>query len=249
MTTPRRLVLIGARAAALILILGGLPACDNPKAKIKDLKSLVQVSYGAKKYKESAEIAKQGLDLALDEVGPKHADTLYFAQAISEGYIQVGDKTKALAALDREIELRAGAGQAESKLQSRRTFAIKFAEELGDRSTAARHAIAIARAIEMSKGKDPQPVYRPETKYPRDLYNQGVEGDVTVIYNLDATGAVTEAKVVKSTPREVFDDAAIDSFMSWRFTPMLDNGKPVPTSGHQYTLMFRLGGRNPASRN
>ncbi|MDX2141712.1 MAG: TonB family protein [Rhodospirillaceae bacterium] len=249
MTETRRYILNAGLAACVAPLGAVLTACDDPKAKIKDLKSLVQVNYGAKKFKESGANAQEGLKLALETVGPKHPDTLYFAQAVSEAYLQLGDKSKAMAALDREIELRLGAGQTESKLQSRRTYAIKFAEELGDRKVAARHALAIARAIEMGKGKDPQPVYRPETKYPRDLFAQGIEGDVTVTYSLDAEGAVTNAKVVKATPKDLFDDAAIDSFMSWRFTPMLENGKPVPTSGHQYTLMFRLGGRAPGARN
>jgi TonB family protein len=249
MIETRRYILNGGLAACIASLSALLTACDDPKAKIKDLKSLVQVNYGAKKFKESGANAQEGLKLALEVLGPKHPDTLYFAQAVSEAHLELGEKSKAIAALDREIELRLGAGQTEAKLQSRRTYAIKFAEELGDRKVAARHAVAIARAIEMSKNKDPQPVYRPETKYPRDLYSQGVEGDVTVIYSIDETGAVTQAKVIKATPKDVFDDAAVDSFMSWRFTPMLENGNPVPTSGHEYTLMFRLGGRAPGMRN
>jgi TonB family protein len=226
--------------AALVCVLL-LAACDNPKAKIKDLKSLVQVSYGSKNFTDSAKAASEGLKLSMESLGPKHPDTLYFAQGISEAYIKLNDKRNAASALAREVDLRLGAGQTEEKLQSRRTFAIKFAEESGDRTLAAKQALAISKAIGMKKGMDPQPVYRPETPYPPDLYRSGVEGDVTIAYTIDANGSVLEAKVVKATPKDTFDTVALASFMTWRFTPMLENGAPVKSSGHQFTLMFRTG--------
>lgn len=227
-------------AALCVALLAG---CDNPKNQIKDLKSLVQVEYGSKKFRESAKHASDGLKIALDNFGPKNPDALYFAQALSEAYTELNDRKNAVPALVREIDMRLGAGQTEQKLQPRRTLAIKFAEEIGDRATAAKQALAISKAIGMTKGMDPQPVYRPETKYPIDLYTKGTEGDVVIAYSIDANGAVLEAKVTSSKPKEVFDTAALASFMTWRFTPMLENGQPVKSSGHQFTLMFRLGKR------
>jgi TonB family protein len=236
---------IGAMLIAGVLGAGLLAGCDNPKSDVKELKSMVQVSYGAHKYKESAKAAADGLKIALANFGPKNPDTLYFAQALSEAYMKLGDKKNAATSLTREIDLRIGAGQSEEKLQMRRTMAIKFAEEVGDRTSAAKQAVAISKAISMKKGMDPQPVYRPENIYPPDLYTRGVEGDVTVSYALDTNGSVLDAKVVKATPKDVFDKAALNSFSNWRFTPMLSNGTPVKSDGHQFTLMFRLGKAKP----
>ena len=240
------------RRVATALLTGAalsLAACGSPEADIKDLKSLVQVTYGQKKFKESAGHAAKGLKLATGVLGPKHPDTLYFAQALTEAYVELNDKKGALGALNREIELRLGAGQGEPKVQARRTLAIKLAEETGDKATAVKHAVAISKSIAMDKDKDPQPVYRTETKYPVDLFNQGVEGDVTVSYSLDETGAVTSAKVIKSKPSQVFDRAALESFKAWRFTPVLENGQPIAITNREFTLMFRLGGRNLAPKN
>jgi TonB family protein len=217
---------------------------EDPKAEIKELKALVQVNYGAKKYKDGIANANAGLALAQKELGNKHPDTLYFAQALSEAYMELGDKKNAVAALNRELDLRSAAGQSEQKLQLRRTTAIKFAEEAGDKQSAARHALAVAKAIEMGAGKDPQPVYRTETKYPPEQFSKGIEGDVEITYSLDANGTVMDAKVTKAKPAMVFDAAALESFRAWRFTPMLDGGKPVPSEGHKFTLLFRLGGQN-----
>ncbi|MDX2224172.1 MAG: energy transducer TonB, partial [Rhodospirillaceae bacterium] len=240
--TRRALMLAGASAATLALLSG----CDNPEREIASLKAQVQVAYGEKNFKDVAALAEQGYTLALKAKGPKSGDTLYFAQSLSEGYTEQGNKRAALAALDREIELRLAAGQGERKLQARRTLAIKFAEETGDKAAAVRHALAIAQDIGMERGKDPQPVYRTETAYPPEQFRRAVEGDVTIEYALDATGAVTDARVVDATPPSVFDAAALASFRDWRFTPMLDGGRPVDSRGHRFTLMFRLGGRNLA---
>lgn len=223
---------------------------EDPVAEIKDLKSLVQVNYGSKKYNESVVNATKGFDLAQKNFGPKNKDTLYFAQAVSEGYEALGDKRNLVAALNREIDLRIAAGESEQKMQLKRTTAIKYAEEIGDKATASKHAVAISKAIEMAPGKDPQPVYRTETKYPPEQFTKGIEGDVEITYSLAANGTVMDAQVTKQTttakPPTVFDTAALESFKTWRFTPMLQYGKPVPSEGHKFTLMFRLGGQNMA---
>ncbi len=223
-----------------------LAACNDPKREIKDLKSALQLAYGQKKFREVLTLAQKGLALSSDALGDKHPDTLYFAQSISESYSELGDKKSAMAALSHEIKLRLGAGQSERKLQGRRTLAIKFAEETSNIAVSIEHAMAISRDIGMSPGMDPQPVYRPETSYPLSMVSSGVEADVTLDYAIDETGAVTTAKVAKATATG-FDQAAIAGIKKWRFTPMLKDGNPIPSSGHQFTLMFRLG-RNAAPK-
>ncbi|MCB2107401.1 MAG: energy transducer TonB [Rhodobacteraceae bacterium] len=238
----RRAVMLGGAALALPL----LTACEGPEGEIKSLKAQIQVDYGEKNFKDIVVKAEKALSLSLQVQGPKSGDTLYFAQALSEGYTELGDKRSAVKALGREITLRLGAGQSERKLQPRRTLAIKFAEETGDPDTAAKHALAISRDIEMDMNKDPQPVYRADTRYPPDQFRRNVEGDVTLEYAIDQTGKVTSAKVKTATPPNVFDNAALESFLKWRFTPVLKNGEPVASAGHTFTIMFRMRGQNIA---
>ncbi|MBM3515818.1 MAG: energy transducer TonB [Alphaproteobacteria bacterium] len=237
-TMPRRYF-----AHALTMSAAGwLTGCDDPKREIKDVKGALQAAYGQKKFKDVLTLGQRGLDLSREALGDKHPDTLYFAQSISEAYTELANKKDAIVALDREIKLRLAAGQSEQKLQGRRTLAIKFAEETNNKPVAISHALAIARDIKMEPGKDPQPVYRPETAYPLNMVSQGTQADVTVEYAIDDTGAVTQAKVIRATSTG-FDQAAIDSIKKWRFTPMLKNGAAVASGGHQFTLMFRLGGK------
>lgn len=232
----------GARALVAMLALS-LAACDDGgKAEIREIKAQVQQAYGAKNFKKGVELSQQGLKVARQSLGDKAPDTLYFVQAISENTLASGNIRGAISALKSELAMRSAAGQDEKRLQPRRTLLIKLAEENGDKLTAADQAVAVARGIEMARGKDPQPVYRAPTAYPPELYQQKIEGDVEIAYSLDAAGAIVDARVLSSTPARVFDQVAIESFKKWRFTPMLDaKGQPISGSGFRFTLAFRLG--------
>jgi TonB family protein len=233
-----------ARALGMcVLLTAGLSACgDNGKAEVKAIKQEVQLAYGKRDFPKLLSQAQKGLDLSRTVNGDKAPDTLYFVQAITEANLGMRRITAAIPALKRELEMRAAAGQDEKKLQPRRTLLIKLAEENGDPMTAASQAVLVSRGIAMAPGKDPQPVYRTETQYPVEQYREKVEGDVEIAYSLDASGAITDAYVSKSTPPRVFDQAALNSFKQWRFTPMLDsNGQPRAASGFKFTLAFRLG--------
>lgn len=231
-----------AAAAVLALTLGVAGCGDDAAREVRELKSQVQQAYGARNFKKGLELSHQGLKVAREALGDKAPDTLYFVQAVSENTLASGNMRGAVSALKQELVMREAAGQTEKRLQPRRTLLIKLAEENGDKTTASEQAVLVSRGIEMGRGKDPQPVYQAPTAYPPELYQQKIEGDVEIAYSLDATGAITDARVVTATPARVFDQAALDSFKKWRFTPMLDtSGRPISGSNFRFTLAFRLG--------
>ena len=227
----------------LILGLGlALAACgDDGKAEVRGLKEQVQRAYGNKDFSKALGLAQKGLTAARKSLGDKAPDTLYFVQAVSEANLNMRNVRGAMDALRQEMDMRAAAGQTEQRLQARRTLLIQLAEENGEKAVAGEQAVMVARGIGMGAGKDPQRVYRTETAYPPDQYRRQVEGDVEIAYSLDAAGAVTEARVAKSTPPMVFDQAALESFRKWRFTPMLDKaGQPIAAGGFAFTVAFRM---------
>lgn len=236
-----RLTTYSVAAVLAFVTAGGLSGCDDSEREIRELKSQVQNAYGSKDFAKGLQLSREGLKIARAAQGDDDADTLYFVQAISENAVALGNMRGAIAALKQEIDLRKAAGHDEKRLQPRRTLLIKIAEESGDKLTAADQAVEVSRGIDMERGKNPQPVYRAPTSYPPDLYRQRVEGDVEIAYGLDPSGAITDARVVNSTPARVFDQAALESFRKWRFTPMLDSaGRPISASGFHFTLAFRL---------
>jgi TonB family protein len=230
-----------AGGGVALLLAPALVACGNEdERKIKGIKMQVQDRFGAKDFHKGLDLAQKGFALARKTSGDKDPDTLYFAQAITENQLALRNFTGGARALKQELALRADAGQSEKKLQSRRTLLIQLSEQNGDTSTSIDQTVIIAKAIEMGPGKDPQPTYRPMPDYPPEQFRNQVEGDVDIGFNLDADGSPTAVRVKSSTPPAVFDSAALEAFRKWRFTPFIENGEPVSSTGHHFTLAFRL---------
>ncbi len=231
--------LAGVLAMWLLLLVGGCG--ESEQHKVKGLKMQVQNAYGEKKFAQGLSAAQEGLKLSLEVNGPKAPDTLYFVQAITESQMGLRNTQGAMRALKQELEMRTAAGQSESKLQRRRTLLIQMAEENRDPTTAIEQTVIIAKSIEMAPGKDPQPTYRAPTNYPPNLYRDGVEGDVELGFGLTTEGSPINVRVIKATPPDVFNAAAMESLKDWRFTPVIREGQAVPSTGHHFTLAFRLG--------
>ncbi len=77
--------------------------------------------------------------------------------------------------------------------------------------------------------------------YPEAARAEGIEGNVTVRYDVDTEGVVRNAVVVASEPPGIFDEAALKAVRSWRFNAPLLDGQRMPANGRESKLSFRLG--------
>ena len=77
--------------------------------------------------------------------------------------------------------------------------------------------------------------------YPPAAKAQGIEGSVTVRYDVTADGAVANARVVSAAPAGVFDEAALTAIRQWRFRAAVARGVAVPMRDRVSTLRFTLG--------
>lgn len=64
-------------------------------------------------------------------------------------------------------------------------------------------------------------------EYPFAMRSAGVEGNVMVEFDVDASGRVTSARALKSSARE-FEEPAVRAVLKWRFESGKRHGKPVP---------------------
>ncbi len=80
---------------------------------------------------------------------------------------------------------------------------------------------------------------RPAPTYPPVAARKGIEGEVTVRLRIDETGRVTDAVVVSSEPKGVFDAAALRTARRYRFTPAKKGDTPVASTTQQ-TIRFEL---------
>ena len=76
--------------------------------------------------------------------------------------------------------------------------------------------------------------------YPAQAKAAGIEGDVTVRYNIAKDGRVINARVDNSQPEGVFDKAALAAVRSWRYNPKLIDGEAQQTNNVLSTIRFRL---------
>lgn len=72
----------------------------------------------------------------------------------------------------------------------------------------------------------PQPVFQAAPVYPAEMRGKKLEGVVTVIFVVDASGKVTDPRAEKST-HVAFEKPALDAVRKWRFEPAVKAGQRV----------------------
>lgn len=71
-------------------------------------------------------------------------------------------------------------------------------------------------------------------EYPRAAERRQIEGRVTVKFSVGADGSVSTAEVVAAEPAGVFDKAATEAVLKWKF----ESGKPI--EGMTKSIDFKL---------
>jgi TonB family protein len=75
--------------------------------------------------------------------------------------------------------------------------------------------------------------------YPPTLKAQGVESDVEVLVFIDATGKVTNVKLLHESPYPEFNEAAKKAALAQTWEPATRNGEPMPST-KKYSYRFRI---------
>ena len=83
------------------------------------------------------------------------------------------------------------------------------------------------------------PMIRLTPQYPRDALRDGISGWVEFEIVVNPDGTVKSARPIRSQPRGVFEAAAMQSILKWKFRPKIVDGKPQETKGTQ-KLEFNL---------
>ena len=91
------------------------------------------------------------------------------------------------------------------------------------------------RPIQLSSGAAPI--------YPAQAQAQGVEGEVTVQYDVTDQGLVINAFVKEGSLGQVFDAAALQAVTSWKFSPARRDGVAIAQNALVSKLRFKVGTR------
>ncbi len=79
----------------------------------------------------------------------------------------------------------------------------------------------------VAESREPVLVRQVRPTYPAAAARRRQEGWVEVSFTVGVNGAVSDADVVRSQPRGVFDRDAVRAVSQWQFEPALENGKPA----------------------
>ena len=85
----------------------------------------------------------------------------------------------------------------------------------------------------------PVPLYKPDPKYSKEALKAKYQGMVVLWITVDASGAVTDCRVVKPLGYGL-DEKAVETVKTWRFNPATKDGTPVPVRV-MVEVSFKLG--------
>jgi len=88
--------------------------------------------------------------------------------------------------------------------------------------------------------RDIMPLVRINPDYPPRAQSRGVEGWVLIQFTITAAGTVRDAKVIDSSPRGYFEEAALKAIARWRYNPKVQEGVAVERVGVQVKLSFNM---------
>ncbi|MFC3121042.1 energy transducer TonB [Agaribacter flavus] len=84
------------------------------------------------------------------------------------------------------------------------------------------------------------PIARSQAVYPRRAMQRGIQGYVIVEFTVTKLGTVKDPVVIKAEPEGIFEQAAINSVLSYKYKARVINGEPVDVAGVQTQVTFEL---------
>jgi protein TonB len=88
--------------------------------------------------------------------------------------------------------------------------------------------------------REATPLVRVNPVYPSRALQRGVEGWVEIEFTIDASGGVSNPRVLDAKPPVTFNRAALRAIERWKYEPMLIDGKAIAQPGARTRLIFEL---------
>lgn len=86
------------------------------------------------------------------------------------------------------------------------------------------------------------PIVKVAPVYPRRALQRGIEGYVILEFTVTKQGSVRDPVVVEANPEGIFEQAAKDAAMKFKYKPRVVNGEAMEVSGVQNRLTFQIDG-------
>ena len=84
------------------------------------------------------------------------------------------------------------------------------------------------------------PIVKVAPVYPRRAQTRGVEGYVILEFVVTKTGAVRDPVVIEANPPGIFDNAATQAALKFKYKPKVVDGEPIDVAGVRNRITFEL---------
>ena len=83
------------------------------------------------------------------------------------------------------------------------------------------------------------PISQDYPPYPEEMRRKGIEDQVIVRYTVGKNGRITDVQILDHAVNPIFDQVTVEAIRTWRFRPMIKNGKAVEVV-HDLGVNFQL---------
>ncbi|HEX6640854.1 MAG TPA: energy transducer TonB [Thermoanaerobaculia bacterium] len=232
---PLLLVIIVAIASAAHAQRKGPPTTAQLwAAKLDDSSAALT----AGEHQKSLKISERLIRDMVEELGPGDAATKFFGLVLAHKAIALaglGRKDEALWFWQTVISLYPGFAKSElSTFGEAGAFLDQHRELRTPIPPDERKALEKAAAI-----KPPIVAKRVTPVFPAGAQHFGVDGLLIVNVVIEPDGTLSSPVILKSLPAPTLSYVALDALRKWRFTPALENGKPIQTQ-FELAINFKL---------
>jgi len=103
--------------------------------------------------------------------------------------------------------------------------------------------VSLSGGLNLGSGDgDYLPIVKVAPMYPRRAQSRGIEGYVIVEFTVSKNGSVKNPKVVEAKPEGIFDQAAMDAALKFKYKPRIVDGVAMEVSGVQNKISFEIDG-------
>ena len=84
------------------------------------------------------------------------------------------------------------------------------------------------------------PIVKVKPIYPIAALNRGIEGYVIIEFTVTKTGSVKDPVVVEYDPSPIFNKAALDAALKFKYKPRVINGEAIEVAGVRNKITFKI---------
>jgi len=101
----------------------------------------------------------------------------------------------------------------------------------------------LAGGLSLDSGDgDYLPIVKVAPIYPRRAQARGIQGFVVIEFTVSKNGSVINPVVIKAKPENIFDRAALDAVLKFKYKPRVVDGIPTEVAGVQNKITFEIDG-------